>query len=79
MKMLPEMADGSECESPLMMWEKTRQKVLKNVRNIRRELAMVDVINTRNLAEKYGKTTKNVENPVENPPLIREAVYVVPI
>ena len=49
MKKVPEMADGSECESPLMMWEKTRQKVwesvLKNVRNIRRELAMVDVIN----------------------------------
>ena len=71
MKKLPEMADGSECKSPLMKWEKTRQKVwesvLKNVQNIRRELAMVDVINTRNLAEKYRKTTKNVENPVENP------------
>ena len=40
---------------------------------------MVDVLSTRNPAEKYGKNTKNVENPVENPPLIREAVYVVPI
>ena len=83
MKMLPEMADGSECKTPLVKvgenMRKMLENVLKNVRNIGRELAMVDVLNCRNLAEKYGKNTKNAEDPVENPPLIREAVYVVPI